>query len=81
MHAVVWEVPAAERHTSVLHASRTLLWRHLGVARSHVHATIGGCDELLAGDAGMGLSHTSSPALCRAFEKLSSSIRNLVSPS
>ena len=79
IHAVVWDVPNAVRHTSVLLAARALLGRHIGIAPSNVRASIGGCDDTLAGPTSeMGVSHTSSSMICRAFEKLSSTIRNLV---
>lgn len=41
VHAVVWDVPAASRHTVCVRAARYLLHRHLGVSPSAVTATIG----------------------------------------
>ena len=78
LHAVVWDVSNAERHTTILLAARTLLGRHVGVAPRDVRSSIGGCDEALNGPSGTGTSQTSGPLLTRAFEKLSTTIRNLV---
>ena len=78
IHAVVWDLANAERHTSILHACRALLTRHVGVAAESVRASVGACDDALLGPGGTGVSMTSSVSLTKAFDKLSSTIRNLV---
>ena len=80
VHSVVWEAPNAERHSVVLQAARHLLRRHLGVEPQGVRSSVGGLDDTLRGPAGTGLSYTPAPLISRAFDKLASVIRNLVSP-
>ena len=56
IHAVVWDVPNALRHTSVLLAARALLGRHIGIAP---------CAHANQAQTAMARMHAGLPLSCR----------------
>ena len=78
LHAAVWSASPGSRHLVVVDMARHLLRRHVGVAPHAVRGSVGGLDRLLMGPGGVGISHTTSAAISKAFDRLSSAIRNMV---